>query len=177
MHDSASSTGLAFQSDKIKYHKSSGYSDIGRAYQNKTRPDSSQGLDTYGAEDEETNRFGANYFQDNYQDGTVVDSSILPSEYNSEPCGELEAAMIKRSEIVMRDRTADNEDGKNDSLRQSTIVGFPALLMSQTDLNMNSKMNLQIMGMFMKQQESFDLQNSTSFVSIRPTDVSRHTST
>ena len=79
MYDSANSTGLAFQSEQVKNHKSSGNSDFGRANRSHTRPDSSQGLDTIGTEDEETNRFGTNYYQDNYQDVTVVDSSIWRS--------------------------------------------------------------------------------------------------
>ena len=97
-------------------------------------------MDTSAAEDEETNRFGTHYFRENYHEGTIVDETLRQSVENSDETSELEAAMIKRSEIAMRGRSS-NSDSKQDALRQSSIAGFPALLMSQTDLNMNSKMN------------------------------------
>ena len=66
---------------------------------------------------------------------------------------EIEVAMIKRSEIAMRGRTDNGSSANADGLRQS-MAGFPALFISQADINMNSEMNQRILGMFMRNEGS-----------------------
>ena len=122
------------------------------------------------ADDDETYRFGANYYRENHLEGTIVDQTTKNLSEDSFESSELEAAMIKRSEIAMRGRS-DNQGGSTDSLRRSSIAGFPGLLTSQTDLNMYSRMNQQIMGMFIKRESEVGADSglkSTSFTSLLP---------
>ena len=110
-----------------------------------------------------------NYFAE----GTVVDDSMRQSLVTDEEDSELESAMIKRSEIAMRGRV-EGSNSNADALRQS-IAGFPALFMSQADINVNYGMNQRILGMFMRQDGSeaqHDSVKRVSFVSSKYRPVS-----
>lgn len=69
----------------------------------------------------------------------TVRKSEIASDEDDEDESELEQAMMKRSEIRMRDRSQDDLHGNNrESFRQS-VVGFGGLFTSQT--NMDSIVN------------------------------------
>ena len=104
------------------------------------RSDNTSGIDDTSLADEEDAHFDQTRVLNYYVEGTVVDETMRQSlnSQSDDEDSELESAMMKRSEIAMRGRGSSANDGGG--LRQS-LAGFPALLMSQADVNMNSSMN------------------------------------
>ena len=102
--------------------------------------------------DEEESHYDQTRVHEYYAEGTIVDETMhqtMNTDSDDED-SEMQSAMMKRSEIAMRGRGSSTNDG---GLRQS-IASFPALLMSQADLNMRSSMNQRIFGMFMRNEGS-----------------------